>query len=191
MKSSECINELAAALVKAQAEVRNPQFDRVNPAFKSRYASLAAILGSVLPVLSRHGLAVTQTLRSNDAGVECETMLLHTSGQFIADTFALPVAKRDPQGFASASTYARRYALQALVGVTGDEDDDAGAASTPAAPPAAARAKATPDLAERFAQCRGMDDLAKLWKSLSPEQRAAAVDLKEAAKDRFNAMAAA
>ncbi|MGI0034289.1 MAG: ERF family protein [Nitrososphaera sp.] len=125
MTSSEQLNELAVALCKAQGEMANPVFDSMNPDYGSRYASLAAVRDAVVPPLSKHGIAVVQLLRSTDAGIACETILLHSSGQYISAILELPAAsKADAQGLGSAGTYARRYGLMALCCIAGDNDDD-------------------------------------------------------------------
>jgi len=132
MNKSESITKLAADLVAAQVELRNPSFDSTNPHFKSKFASLAQVRDTVTPILARHGLAVTQLLTEAEGGVRCETVLLHKSGEWLSSTLYMPATKQDAQGYGSASTYARRYALQAICGVVGDEDDDANRASAPA-----------------------------------------------------------
>jgi hypothetical protein len=131
-KSAE-INELAKALAAAQGEMKNPPLDGENPHFKSRFATLAGVRDTVLPVLSRHGLSVIQSAGSGERGPTLTTLLLHTSGQWVeTDALCLPAVKQDPQSFGSALTYGRRYSLMALAGVVGDDDDDGQAASKPA-----------------------------------------------------------
>lgn len=129
MNKSESIDELSAALAKAQGEMKNPKFDTANPFFKSRYASLSCVRDAVIPCLSKNNLAVTQIVQAAGESVECETVLMHGSGQWLSSTLQLPVTKHDAQGFGSAITYARRYSLMAICGVVGDEDDDGNAAS--------------------------------------------------------------
>jgi len=129
---SENINELAAAMAKAQGEVAGAKKDSENPHFRSRYADLASVWDACRGPLSKHGLSVVQFPRLTSIGesawaVEIETTLLHTSGQWMTDTLAVPISKADAQGVGSAITYARRYALGAVVGVA-PEDDDANAA---------------------------------------------------------------
>lgn len=125
MNRSESINELATALAKAQAELRNPAFDSTNPHFKSKFASLAGVRDAITPVLVKHGLSVSQLPTNDHEGRPCvETMLMHSSGQWVSSTLAVPVAKSDAHGAGSAITYARRYSLMAIVNVVGDEDDD-------------------------------------------------------------------
>jgi hypothetical protein len=131
MRTSEATDKIDAALAKAQAEMENPTFDSVNPHFKSRYASLAAVRNAIIPVLAKHGIACVQELTQEEGKIGCATRLSH-AGQWIEFApFFLPPSKVDAQGYGSASTYARRYSLQAVAGVSGDEDDDGNVAATP------------------------------------------------------------
>jgi len=125
------IAELAAALCKAQAQMEGAKKDATNPHFKNKYADLAAVWAAIREPLTSNGLAVVQLLRDVQNGIEVETILLHTSGQQIGSVLAMPASKNDAQGYGSAATYARRYALMALVGVA-PEDDDGNAAVGPA-----------------------------------------------------------
>jgi len=126
-----------AALARAQAKMANPAFDGSNPHFRSKFASLAAVRNAVVPVLAAEGIACVQELRTTDRGVSCLTTLAHASGwQQEFGPLEIPATKPDAQGFGSAATYARRYALMAIAGVVGDEDDDANAATGKPAPPA-------------------------------------------------------
>jgi hypothetical protein len=124
------INELAGALAKAQAEIQNPKFDSVNPHFKNKFASLAAVRNAIVPVFAKHGLSVLQNLTTTaDHGIACETVLLHSSGQSMRlGPLTMPASKADAQGYGSAATYARRYALLGVAGVAGEPDDDGNAA---------------------------------------------------------------
>jgi hypothetical protein len=134
---------IAKALAAAQAEMTNPAFDSQNPHFRSRFASLASVRNAVVPVLARHGISMTQDVTTTDKGIACTTTLWHESGQCLAfGPLVMPASKPDAQGFGSAATYARRYALMAVCGVVGDDDDDANTASgKPAAPVAVNQGK--------------------------------------------------
>jgi hypothetical protein len=124
------MNEIGAALAKAQAEMSNPKFDKTNPHFKNKFASLAAVRDAVIPVLAKYGIACLQDLKNVAGGVGCTTVLLHSSGQSLTfGPLEMPVSKNDAQGFGSAATYARRYHLMAVANVVGDEDDDANQAT--------------------------------------------------------------
>lgn len=123
MTHSESIANLAAALSAAQGELAPVAFDRDNPFYHSRYATLTALREAMRPVFARHGLAVVQGLGAN-GGIT--TTILHASGEWIAlDGPAMCPVKADPQGIGSAMTYARRYGLAAAAGLVADEDDDA------------------------------------------------------------------
>lgn len=129
------LNELGAALAKAQAEMHNPKFDRTNPHFKNKFASLAAVRDAVIPTLAKHGIACVQDLTRTETGLACTTTLIHASGQTMSfGPLAMPISKNDAQGFGSAGTYARRYHLMAVANVVGDEDDDANEATNRPAP---------------------------------------------------------
>ena len=131
---SEQINELAAALAKAQAEFSAVPKDSQNPFFKSSYAALPEVVKTATPVLAKHGLAVSQFISVDDNGNDAlMTYLIHSSGQYIAHTMKLHLIKDDPQGQGSAVTYARRYSYMAALGLVADVDDDGNAASQPQA----------------------------------------------------------
>jgi hypothetical protein len=139
MDRSEQLGELFSALAKAQSELLAVPFDSKNPHFGNEFASLAAIQDATKPVLAKNGLAVSQILDSTPEGFVLHTLLGHSSGQHVTSTIRLVLAKNDMQALGSATTYAKRYAWQALVGVSGDQDDDAEAAvgrdQKPARPP--------------------------------------------------------
>ena len=125
MQSPE-INELASALVKAQAEFSAVPKGSVNPFFKSKYAALPDVVQSASPVLTKHGLAVSQFITHDEGGGDALlTYLIHESGQFIAYSMKLHMTKEDPQAQGSAVTYARRYSYMSALGLVADEDDDA------------------------------------------------------------------
>jgi hypothetical protein len=102
--------------------------DLVNPHFKNKYASLSNIIEAVTPHLTANGLTIVQM--PTQEGLE--TLLLHGSGEYIGSTSTI-VAKdaSNPQSVGSAITYARRYAIGAVLSLNIDEDDDANAATTP------------------------------------------------------------
>lgn len=137
MEQSEAINDLAAALAKAQGQIEGAAKAAENPAFKRdgkamKYADLTAVWNACRDVLSEHGLAVIQAPGLTTEGrMTMTTMLVHSSGQWVRETLSIPLAKQDPQGYGSAVTYARRYALQSFIGIA-PEDDDGNAASAPA-----------------------------------------------------------
>lgn len=130
MNKSEQINELAKALSQAQGEMRAVPYDSTNPHFRNQYASLSAFEAVLRPILSKHGLAFTQLAGSDELGHTVTTVLMHSSGQFISETMRLILQKNDMQGLGSAITYARRYMLASMVGISDGKDDDAERAVT-------------------------------------------------------------
>lgn len=132
---------LSSALVKALSEIEGAAKDKVNPHFKSKYADIASVIDAIKPVLARHGLAFTQSTEPSESGVIVETLLWHESGgdgdlggpRSLGKLY-VPANKLDAQGFGSALTYARRYALMTAFGVPAEDDDgNAAASSTKAA----------------------------------------------------------
>lgn len=130
MQTSESIGNLAKALAAVQGSLQPAVKDADNPFFKTKYADLSSVWNSCRELLSKNGLAVIQgNSIGHDGTVVVETMLTHTSGEWVRSELALPLAKHDPQGVGSAVTYGRRYGLAAIIGVVADVDDDANHAS--------------------------------------------------------------
>lgn len=130
---SDSIKQLAAALAKVQAALQPAIKDKNNPAFKgAKYADLNAVWDVCRQPLTENGLSVAQMPVGNESGrIGLTTMLMHESGEWLANTVYVRLAKDDPQGAGSGLTYLRRYSLAAMVGIVADEDDDGNAASTP------------------------------------------------------------
>lgn len=142
-RSSETLASLAAALSVFQGQVEAATKNATNPHLKNKYADLPSIWEAIRAPLAANGLAVVQLPTPGEDGrLYLETRLMHSSGEWIAGTIAMPLSKNDPQGYGSALTYARRYGLAAVLGIT-QEDDDAEAA-TNRAPARPAPAKAPP-----------------------------------------------
>lgn len=148
MEMSDQIDAIAKVLPKAQASMGAVFKNANNPAFKSKYADLAAVIEAVVPTLNEHGVSLLQPATFDGDLVRVATMLLHESGQWVRCTLAAPLAKRDAQGIGSACTYLRRYGLQTMSGVA-PEDDDGAAASRGAPPPAKRTEPTQPTLSDR------------------------------------------
>lgn len=127
---SESIANLAKALSAVQGALKPATKSAENPFFKSHYADLPACWESVRGPLAANNLAVVQTTEVTPAGaVVLVTTLTHTSGEWIKGSYPINPVKQDPQAIGSAVTYARRYALCAMIGIVADEDDDGNRAS--------------------------------------------------------------
>ena len=128
---SESIDQLAAAIVKAQLALVPAAKDHINPFFKSKYADLPTVWEASGP-FRENGIAITQSpMDAPDEYIVLDTQLSHISGQWMRSRLKIRVAKNDPQGYGSALTYARRYALGCMTGIVTEEDDDGNAASMP------------------------------------------------------------
>ena len=121
MNRSDQIDQLATALAKAQGAICAASKDGVNPHFKYKYATLGAIWEACRGPLSANGLSVVQASLLGERHVVVTTMLAHCSGQWIDNELSLPILKLEPQAIGAAITYARRYALGAMVGVAPED----------------------------------------------------------------------
>lgn len=123
---------LAVALAAAQAEMQDPERTKkgqVRGRGDYRYAGLDDLLRALRPVLSKHGLAITQRQVVDEHGTLLVTELRHASGEILASSWRL-TCTGTPQERGSELTYGRRYTLEGLAGVAPiDEDDDGAAAS--------------------------------------------------------------
>ena len=130
MTKSESIKELAEALTKFQWKMTSVKETATNPFFKNTYASLEDIINASRAGLAENGLSFAQFPSGQNS---LSTILMHASGQWIEDTFTMTPVDNKPQSLGSALTYARRYALAAVLGIA-TTDDDGNAASTPKQP---------------------------------------------------------
>jgi hypothetical protein len=137
MQRSDEINSLATALAKAQGAmqpVKKNKSARIETTkggvYTYTYADLADVLEAIRKPLSDNGLALIQTISIETGRVDVETVVAHTSGQWIGNTISLPIMNQDPRSLGSLITYGRRYGL-APVGVVTEADDDAEAGSRP------------------------------------------------------------
>ncbi len=143
MQRSETITELAKALSKFQGAMKSVPKDSTNPFFKNRYASLDAIWDTIRKPLADSGLAVIQAPYEQDGNIYIETTLLHMSGEWVQGDQPINAKATDPQSIGSAMTYARRYSLSAILGVSSDDDEDGNAASGKETPKATQQTQST------------------------------------------------
>lgn len=129
LQSTE-IKDLAAALAKAQAEIKPALKNTENPFYKSKYADLASVQAACMPHLTNNGLSVVQSVTLIGDATFLITTLLHSSGQWMKSLAPVKPVKNDPQGLGSALTYLRRYSLAAIAGVAVEDDDGNEASNT-------------------------------------------------------------
>ena len=133
MNKSDNIGALTAALIAAQNEFLPVLKTKENPAYKrenargvkitSKYAGLDDALEATQPALAKNGLAVLQFPINDGDRVGVLSFLSHVSGEFIYDSFTLPLSKQDPQGGVGAVTYARRTGYLAILSIAAEDDD--------------------------------------------------------------------
>lgn len=139
------IKQIAKALNKAQEQMDSVTKGVENTFFHSKYADINAYIQTAKKPLAENGLSITQLVSNSPTGApRVTTMLLHDSGEYITSCLSLTPTANTPQGMGSAITYARRYALAAILNM-GAEDDDANDASkqtkSPVAKPTIATGK--------------------------------------------------
>ena len=132
------MKNIATALVKAQRAFEPALKTSTNPHFRSKYAALDACIDAVKDALNDNGIYLLQKNYDCPDGIMVETVFVHESGEMLETGIVhFPAVKHDPQGYASALTYARRYSLMAACGIAPElektnisfADDDGNAAS--------------------------------------------------------------
>lgn len=123
VKYSDDRSELFAALSKAQAKITGAVKDSTNPFFKSKYADLATCLDAIREPLAENDLCIIQTTDNDGGSVTVITTLGHSSGQWMTGELTMTPEKPGPQAFGICITYARRYAVAAIVGLAQIDDD--------------------------------------------------------------------
>jgi hypothetical protein len=145
MRYSDNLSNIAAALAKAQAEIRNPIKNNVNKGVQGspKYANLEDTLAEyVRPILAKHGMSVFQPIKSEGDKVGVCTVLFHESGEFIEGDYVfcpveIPLSSKGnkilTQGQATGVniTYLRRYSLNAALAINGDKDTDGSYTDSP------------------------------------------------------------
>lgn len=139
MRFSENLANIAGALAKVQAEIKNPIKDQTNRGVQGapKYANLEDTLSEyVRPILTKHGMSFFQPIKSDENGrVGVCTVLFHESGEFIEGDYVfcdvvIPLSKQgnkvltEGQATGVCITYLRRYSLNAALGINGDKDTD-------------------------------------------------------------------
>ena len=126
IRTSETIINLSKALVETQKELKQPLKDAKNPFFKSEYVPLENVAEAITESATKHGLAFSQYATTTESGnVSVGTIVFHESGEYIEfPPLILKPENTKPQSIGSAITYAKRYSLSAVFGITSDKDDD-------------------------------------------------------------------
>ena len=192
-------SKLAEALSKAATKFPTIAMDKSNPHFKSKYASLESIISAVTPILSENGLTISQTFEVTEHGnVIMTTTLLHSSGESIESKLPLmndTKGRNAMQALGSSITYARRYALSAILGTSAgvkiEEDDDGNACNRRPEMVVPTKNKATPGtlikacqlsddlktLVEQWVEQRPIKEHADSWSGILPLVAARIADM--------------
>lgn len=154
LRTSEPKEQLAPlfeALGKAQADMKPAEFDRTNPHFNARYATLASVWASIREPLTKNGLAVIQSLTGPELKI-LTTRLAHKTGAWIETDVPVLIDRSGMQPLGSALTYAKRYGLSALTGAIADDDDDGNASQATKPGPKAQTPRKPNDAPEKSSQ---------------------------------------
>ena len=183
MNKSESIKHLALALNKAQAAMSGAKKSAANPFFKSKYANLEEVIACIKEPFESNGLSFMQFPITEDDRAGVETIVMHESGEWLSGSFMLKCSKLDPQGMASAITYARRYGIQSIAGIP-SEDDDGNAASQAPKKPAMTPKQAV----AKLSSAKSQEDLVAVWNSFTIDikQNADVIELKDQLKTEFS-----
>lgn len=125
MRTSESFKNVAAALIEAKTKFVAAKKSGYNTHLKSHYSNLTDIIEAIEPALNDNGLMVMQSNldTSTEKVMHIETLVLHSSGEWLAFQYNMPIVKVDPQAYGSTTSYGRRYALCAALGITQTDDD--------------------------------------------------------------------
>ena len=136
MKTSETIKNIAMAMCKVQSNIKGMTPDAKNPFFKSNYITLDGILEYVRPLLVEEGIWLLQEATGDGEYIEVKTRLIHNTGEFLeTDVLRMKPLKNDAQQMGSCITYAKRYQLASLLGISSEVDDDGNKATYGATKP--------------------------------------------------------
>lgn len=135
---------IIAALIAARAEMETPNKTAENPHFRNKYAPLDELIRVTQPALQKHGLMLVQFPVVIDGKPALHSTILSADGEAMElGDFLLPEGA-SPQNMGSALTYWERYTRAAIFGLAAEEDDDANAAESDHARPAAPSKPAAP-----------------------------------------------
>lgn len=172
MKSSEKIDLIAPALVKALSQITDVGKSHTakiegRSNFTYDYATLKDVMAIIRPIFAANDLAMMQLTSGHESGkaIDVETVAVHTSGQWVSEKLTLALDSVGARAAGSAITYARRYGAQAFVGMASDDDD---AAASLNAEQAAANAAWERQVGDFIAAIDGSDskeEAKELWTS--------------------------
>uniref|UniRef100_A0AAU6PXK7 Recombinase n=1 Tax=Escherichia phage ETEP102 TaxID=3117680 RepID=A0AAU6PXK7_9CAUD len=155
MRTSEKFSTVSSALIAAKKQFAIAKKSGYNTHLKSHYSNLTDVLEAIEPALKEHDLMVIQSNldTSTEKVMHIETLILHSSGEWLSFQYNMPIEKISAQAYGSTTSYGRRYALCAALGIT-QSDDDAEIAKRTAA-----------DYKKLITNCEKLEDLQVIYKS--------------------------
>ena len=121
------VKALDAAIANARPNFVDLTKTANNPHFGSSYAPLETVLGAVTPALANQGVSISTAGVLAGERFYFVTTLTHKDGGWRCSYF--PVTDPAPQKVGGCETYAQRYNICGLLGITAGADDDGNAAS--------------------------------------------------------------
>lgn len=155
MRTSEKFSNVSSALIAAKKQFAIAKKSGYNTHLKTHYSNLTDVLEAVEPALKEHDLMVIQSNldTSTEKVMHIETLILHSSGEWLAFQYNMPIEKISAQAYGSTTSYGRRYALCAALGIT-QSDDDAEIAK-----------RTSEDYKKLITNCEKLEDLQVIYKS--------------------------
>ena len=168
MRTSETLTKVMPDYLKAQAEIKNIAPNKKGYGYD--YVDLAKIIDESKPFLLKNNLIIMQSVGDSEAeGISITTRLQHVSGEFLEDTFSLPLttmkAVNNVQAMGASITYGRRYGLGAILGIATDEDVDGKPNGKTKTPEVYDMDRAI----QKFENCKDLNALKDMWKKLFKE----------------------
>ena len=137
MQMSDQIDKWTKGMIQFRKELKQPSKDATNGFLLNCYVTLEGMLNaadsSIKKIAEDNGIVYSQDVTSTTDSniISVTTLISHVSGQYVIyGPFNVPAgSKKDAQAYGSSTTYAKRYALAAALGIASDVDDDGNDAS--------------------------------------------------------------
>lgn len=125
MKTSPTFSKVSFALINAKKKFGVAKKSGYNTHLKSHYSTLNDVLEAVEPGLKDCDLMILQSNleTTTEKVMHIETLILHESGEWLAFQYNMPIEKINAQAYGSTTSYGRRYALCAALGISQSDDD--------------------------------------------------------------------
>jgi hypothetical protein len=179
-------------LAAIQAELKAPK-GNFNSFGKYKYRSCEDIVEAVKPLLADHRCHLILTddvVAVLDRVYVKATATIYKGTEIIGQSTAFAREALDKKGMddsqitGTASSYARKYALNGLLAIDDTKDADTDEHTAQRNKPVKS-GKVDPLISQMLHACANIDELRAVWKALSPEQREAHGDVLAEVKGRL------